>query len=62
MVRLSETCVTSEIHQSELDIKSYNIVGCESHRRPMEGTVIYIKRVIKYIERVNQVYSFYEFH
>lgn len=54
---LSETCVTSDIYESEIDIKGYNIVRCDSHSRHTGGAVIYVRKGIKYTETVNVVFG-----
>lgn len=44
---LSETCVTSEIDDSEIGIDGYKNVICNSHSRFTGGVLIYIKKGIR---------------
>lgn len=48
IVFLSETRVTENIYDQELEIKGYNIVRCNSHTRFTGGVLIYIRKRIQY--------------
>lgn len=57
IMMLSETCVTSEIYQSEIIINGYNVVRCNSHSRHTGGVIIYIRKGVKYTETTNLVFD-----
>lgn len=48
IVFLSETRVTENIYDQELEIKGYNTVRCNSHTRYTGGVLIYIRKRINY--------------
>lgn len=57
IMMLSETCVTSEIYQSEIIINGYNVVRCNSHSSHTGGVIMYIRKGQKYTETTNLVFD-----
>lgn len=49
MILCSETCATTDILDSELNIAGYNLIRCDSHSRHTGGTLIYLKKSLKYV-------------
>lgn len=52
----SETCLTNEINDFEIDIENYKIERCDSHSRHTGGVVAYIKQSINYKVLLNKCY------
>lgn len=50
IIMITESCVTQEINQSEITIKGYGMLRCDSHSRHTGGVAMYIKKGIKYTE------------
>lgn len=48
LIFCSETCVTSDILDSELEIENYNIVRCNSYSRHTGGTITYLQKSLLY--------------
>lgn len=44
IVLLSETRLTENIDDSEINIKNYRVIRCDSRSRHTGGTAIYIKK------------------
>ena len=45
---LSETHITSDISDSEISIRGYNLVRCDSHSRHTGGVLIYVKKATRF--------------
>ncbi|KAK9719200.1 Transposase IS4 [Popillia japonica] len=56
IVMLSETHVTEEILDSEISIKGYNILRCNSYSRHTGGVIMYVKLGVRYLEKANVVF------
>lgn len=56
IIFLSETRVTENIYDQEIEIKGYNTVRCNSHTRFTGGVLIYIKKRIEY-EIISNIHS-----
>lgn len=48
MLMCSETCITDQINDFEIDIDEYNIIRCNSHSRHTGGVAIYVHVEINY--------------
>lgn len=53
-VVLSETHITEDIQDSELNIKGYNLLRCNSHSRHTGGVIVYVSKVVKYKVLLNE--------
>ncbi|KAK9710338.1 hypothetical protein QE152_g26053 [Popillia japonica] len=53
---LSETHVTEGILDSEISIKGYNILRCNSYSRHTGGVIMYVKLGVRYLEKANVVF------
>lgn len=45
---LSETHITFDINHSEINIKGYNLLRCNSHSRHTGGVIIYVKKDVRF--------------
>lgn len=48
LIFLSETRLVEEIENSEVNIKSYKLIRCDSNTRSTGGVAIYVKNTVKY--------------
>lgn len=55
LVFLSETCVTSEICDSEIAVEGYSLIRCDSHSRHTGGVVMFVREGIEFGEITNIV-------
>ncbi|KAK9759293.1 7tm Chemosensory receptor [Popillia japonica] len=53
IVMLSETHVTEEILDSEISIKGYNILRCNSYSRHTGGVIMYVKLGVDILEKAH---------
>lgn len=53
-VVLSETHITDDISDREINVKGYNIFRCNSHSRHTGGVIFYVKKGIKFRLLTNQ--------
>lgn len=57
IVLLSETHVTENINDSEIEIENYNLLRCDSHSRHTGGCVIYYKNELLVTEKSCETYN-----
>lgn len=57
VIMCSETCATKDIIDTELDIRGYNLLRCDSYSRHTGGTLMYIQNCLKHIIHVNKNYN-----
>lgn len=53
----SETRITSDILDSEIDIEGYISVRCNSHSRHTGGVVAYVRKDIRFKEMLNNSFD-----
>lgn len=57
MLLCSETCLTDEINDFEIELEDYNIIWCDSHSRFTGGVVVFFKIDISYKILLNKCYQ-----
>ncbi|KAG5876522.1 hypothetical protein JTB14_027355 [Gonioctena quinquepunctata] len=56
VVVLTESRITKDIEETEIGIKEYNVIRCDSNSRYTGGVMIYIRRGIEYtVKKANDI-------